>query len=134
MNIADALGAEPLPSLQTLTLYIPERDRTGKKIRSQRRWVEEAAELLADIGGGVTIMPPVEGGWLDQDANRILWERPILLYTHVKADRFLEDLEDLREFLHRLGSRTRQGEIALEFDDEFYRIRDFDASETEDPT
>ena len=29
-------------------------------------WVLEAAELLSEIGGGFTILPPVEGGWVNE--------------------------------------------------------------------
>jgi hypothetical protein len=35
-------------------------------------------------------------------------------------------LPRLREFLHRMGRETNQGEIAFEFDGRFYRIRTFD--------
>ncbi len=62
MDLADALGVDGGISVQSLTLYIPNKDRTGREIGDQRRWVLQAAELLARIGGGVTIMPPAEGG------------------------------------------------------------------------
>jgi hypothetical protein len=35
----------------------------------------------------------------------------------------------LRAFLHRLGRETRQGEIAFEFDGQFFRITTFDESQ-----
>ena len=125
-DLADALGATESPSQQTLTLYIPDRDREGREIGTQRRWVIEAAELLAKIGGGVTIQPPVEGGWYDAGANRVVWERPVIVYTHVRPKPFVNSLPRLRGFLHRLGRETMQGEVALEFGDEFYRIQVFE--------
>jgi hypothetical protein len=91
--------------------------------------VTEAADLLARIGGGVTILPPVEGGWVD-DSGEIVWERPVLVYTFIRPTEFRDLLPRLREFLHRLGRETRQGEVAFEFDGRFYRIRTFDASST----
>ena len=72
MQISKALGATGGISVQCLTLYIPDRDREGEPLEDQRQWVLEAAELLARIGGGVTIMPPVEGGWVD-DSGKIIW-------------------------------------------------------------
>ena len=85
----------------------------------------DAAHLLAEIGGGVTIMPPVEGGWKSDDGE-IIWEKPILVYTFIKPEAFRRMLPQLRSFLHALGRETRQGEVAVEFDGRFYRIRTFD--------
>ncbi len=126
LDLADELRAEQGFSHQVLTLYIPDKDREGHEIGTQRKWVLEAARLLAYIGGGVTIMPPVEGGWYDSENDRLVWERPVLVYTYIKPDKFLESLPRLREFLHRMGRETRQGEVAVEFDGEFYRIHEYD--------
>lgn len=126
MNVGDMVGATSGISVQCLTLYIPNRDRDGEEIGDQRRWVVAAANLLAKIGGGVTIMPPVEGGWLNDDGV-IIWENPVLVYTFIKPDAFLAAIPELRAFLHTLGREAKQGEVAFEFDAKFYRIRDFDA-------
>jgi hypothetical protein len=108
-------------------LYIPDRDVDGKVLRNQRRWVLEGADLLARIGGGVTIMPPVEGGWLN-DSGEVVWENPILIYTFIRPAEFRDMLPMVRAFLHKLGRETRQGEIAFEFDTKFYRITKFDTA------
>ena len=128
LDLAAILGAEPRFSSQLLTLYIPDRDRDNKEIGTQRQWVLEAADLLVHIGGGVTIMPPAEGGWLNDEKGEIVWERPIVVYTYIKPDQFRRYLDRLREFLHHMGHETNQGEVALEFDGEFYRITTFDES------
>jgi hypothetical protein len=127
IDIASSLGAEEAASKQVLTLYIPDRDRENNEIGTQRKWVLEAAELLVKIGGGVTIMPPTEGGWYDEQNNVTIWERPIMVYTYVKTDQFIQLLPELRAFLHRLGRETNQGEVAVEFDQRFYRITKYDA-------
>jgi hypothetical protein len=128
VDIADQLGAEEGVSHQVLTLYIPDKDRYGNEIGTQRKWILEAAQLLAAMGGGVTIMPPTEGGWFDEENDVIIWERPVVVYTYIKPDRFVERLQQLREYLHRMGRETDQGEIAAEFDGQFYRITQYDAS------
>lgn len=127
MNLGEELGANAGISVQCLTLYIPDRDKDGNQLADQRRWVLQGANLLAGIGGGVTIMPPVEGGWLD-DSGVIIWEKPVLIYTFIEPARFRKSLPELRAFLHMLGRETRQGEVAFEFDGRFYRITKFDAS------
>jgi hypothetical protein len=131
-GLAEFLGAEVEYSNQLLTLYIPDKDRFNKEIGTQRKWVLEAANLLAKIGGGVTIMPPVEGGWFDQENDVIIWEKPVLIYTYIKPQLFLKHLKTLRQFLHRLGSQTNQGEIALEFDGKFYRITKYNLEEKDE--
>jgi hypothetical protein len=127
MDLSEELGAGGGVSVQCLTLYIPDRDRAGNVLRDQRRWVLDGADLLAKIGGGVTIMPPVEGGWVD-DSGEIVWEHPVLIYTFIRPVHFRKWLPQLRAFLHALGRETRQGEVAFEFDGQFYRIKKFDAA------
>ncbi|HEV3121572.1 MAG TPA: hypothetical protein VGY53_06705 [Isosphaeraceae bacterium] len=126
VDFGTALGVSLDLSPQVLRLYIPNKDRQSREFGTQRKWVLEAAHLLSKIGGGVTMLPPAEGGWVDEENDRTVWESPILIYTYVKPDLFQKHLPDLREFLHRLGRETNQGEVALEFDGDFYRIRKFD--------
>lgn len=131
-DLAEFLGAQPQPSSQILTLYIPDKDRFNQEIGTQRKWVLEAAQLLALIGGGVTIMPPTEGGWFNEETQTIIWEKPVLVYTYIKPEKFLDNLNHLREFLHRMGRQTNQGEIAIEFDGQFYRIIQYDLANSGD--
>jgi hypothetical protein len=135
VEIAAALGAEEeFVSTKVLTLYIPNKTQANEEFGTQRQWVLEAGELLARMGGGFTIMPPVEGGWVnnspeDGGERRVLWENPVLIYAYVHPKEFAKSLPALREFVHRLGRETNQGEVAVEYDGRFYRIRDFDAGE-----
>jgi hypothetical protein len=128
-DLVAALGASKELSPQVLRLYIPNKDRHSREFGCQRKWVLEAANLLAKIGGGVTMLPAAEGGWYDPENDTIVWENPILVYTYVKPDLFEQHLPELRRFLHRLGRETDQGEVALEFDGDFYRINQYDPNE-----
>lgn len=125
LSLGKVLGASDQTSAQVVTLYIPNKDKNGLEFGTQRKWVLAAAEILAKIGGGVTIMPPVEGGWVDP-LGTIVWEHPILVYSFIKPEAFIKSLPTLRRFLHRLGRETNQGEVAVEFDGWFYRITAFD--------
>jgi hypothetical protein len=128
VDLGAALGADAGISSQCFTVYIPNKDRDGQEIGNQRKWVLEAIHLLSEINGGATAMPPVEGSWLN-DQGEIIWENPVVVYSFIRPDQFLGGLPRLREFLHRLGRETNQGEIAFEFAGRFYRIRTFDAAE-----
>jgi hypothetical protein len=126
LNVAAALGADAGISVQSLAVYVPNKDRTGREIGNQRRWVLEALGLLGKIGGGATAMPPAEGVWLDEQ-GQFVWENPVIAYTYIKPAEFLANLPQLREFLHRMGRETNQGEVVFEFDDQLYRIRTLDS-------
>lgn len=82
LDLARALGASARTSVQVLTLYIPAKDQNGRAIKNRRRWVLEGASLLAQIGGGVTIMPPARGGWLSP-TGKMIWEDTVLVYSYV---------------------------------------------------
>ena len=49
-----------------------------------------------------------------------------IVYCFVYPDRFVGNVKRLREFLHRFGRETNQGEVVVEFDGKFYRITNFD--------
>lgn len=73
LDLAAALGAEREVSTQVLSLYIPNKDRHGRPIRTAP-WIREAQEILTRIGEGYTTTPPhdvvvaelsgAEGSWL----------------------------------------------------------------------
>ena len=129
--VAAALGAAETSS-QCFAVYVPNKDQKGQEIGNQRLWVLEIIRLLSEINGGATAMPPVEGGWLN-DEGQIVWESPVVVYSFIRPDQFIANLSRIREYLHRLGRETNQGEVAFEFDGRFYRIRNFDAAKAVTP-
>lgn len=125
-DLGAEMGAEANPSAQCLTLYLPDRDIEGKEIGNQRRWVLDAADLLALIGGGFTSQSSIEGGWYDKETKTLVWDRPVMIYCFIKPEQFRPMVPQLRRFLHRLGREAKQGEVAFEFEGVFYRITQFD--------
>jgi hypothetical protein len=56
IDIAAALGAEREASTQVLSLYIPDRDRNGRRTNAGL-WIRKAQAILTRIGEGYT--PPL---------------------------------------------------------------------------
>lgn len=130
IDLGEILGAAEEASAQQLTLYIASKDKNGREIKDIRTWIKEARKVLTIIGKGSTAMPPADGTWLRKDVESmeeleeedVLWEETTLIYTYVDPERLERNLSTLREFLHRFGRETNQGEVVFEFDGEFFRI------------
>jgi hypothetical protein len=125
LDLGEALGATQGSSTQRLTLYIPDKDKEGRKVKNLGTWVKEARELLGKIGGGSTALPPADGTWINEKGKTI-WEQTTIIYCFIIPERFRDNLASLREFLHRYGRETDQGEVVAEFDGEFFRITKYD--------
>lgn len=124
--LAKLLGASEEPSVQVLTLYIPNKDKDGKQIKGLTKWLKDAQKVLTAVGRGSTSMPPADGTWLNPESSEIIWEKTTIMFTYVDPDSFENNVGMLREFLHRFGRETNQGEVVFEFDGKFYRIRKYD--------
>jgi len=128
LDLAAALGAEREASTQVLSLYIPNKDRRGRRINT-RPWIREAQEVLTRIGEGYTTTPPHDGGW-ESERGKVRREQTVIVYTYIKPDRFVAHLAALREFLHRFGRETDQEVVVVELSGAegswFFRIKAYD--------
>jgi hypothetical protein len=124
-ELGSVLGAAESASIECLTFYIPSKDASGNDF-DQRPWIDDALALLAEIGGGATVLPPAEGAWLNPETGLLIKENVVLTYTYVDPDRFVASLGNVRRFAHRLGRETRQGEVIIEFANRLYKIRQYD--------
>jgi hypothetical protein len=128
LDLAAALGAEREASTQVLSLYIPNKDRHGRPIRTAP-WIREAQEIQTKIGEGYTTTPPHDGGW-ETASGQLRREKTVIVYTYIKPDRFLAHVGVLREFLHRFGRETNQEVVVAELSGAegswFFRIKEYD--------
>jgi hypothetical protein len=120
-DIVAAFGGKPLGD--RFAVYVPNKDRDGSSV-DQKPWVDEALRLLSSVGGGATAMPPVTGAWLNPETQELIIENPVVVYSYVMPDVFLSRLPELIDFVKRLGKRTNQGEIALEYQGTLFTIDD----------
>lgn len=128
LNIKTELGAEEGTSTQRLTLYLPNRDKSDppQEVPNFDNWLNEARQLLSQIGGGSTAFPPCDGTWVNEQSGTLIWEQTRIVFCYVYPDRFVANVKSLREFLHRFGREANQGEMVVEWDNRFFRIRHFD--------
>lgn len=125
--LAKIFGAIEEPSIQQLTIYIPNKDKNGKQIKDLNGWIKRAQEILTLIGGGSTALPPADGSWLNTENDEIIREKTTIIYTYIDPVRFEENVNSLKKFLHDFGRETKQGEVVIEFYGRFYKIRKFDS-------
>lgn len=67
-------------------------------------------------------MPPIQGAWVNPETNQLIIEEPVVIYSYIEPDVFALRIGELRDFIYRLGTQTQQGQMAFEFDGEFYLI------------
>lgn len=121
VNIAEELGASA-GRPQRFALYIPNKDRFGKEVTDQKKWIEKAVRLLSDICGGATQMPPVIGAWLNRETDELVIEEPVLVYSFIEPVAFEERLTEVKELIWDIGEQTDQGQMAFEYDGTFYLV------------
>ncbi len=72
-------------------------------------------------------MPPAKGKWLNEETDTIITEEVVLVHSYARGGDAAneEKLVELAKFLHRMGKKTKQGEVAVVIGDVFHRIRKF---------
>lgn len=133
---AGMLGSEPEPNGTLIVLFIPSKDKNGNDLGDQEMWADAAGHLLSTLFGGATEMPTAKGKWLNEETGQIITEDVVLIHCYVRGSHLNDEgrIRELARFLHRMGSQTNQGEVAVVIGDVFHRIRRFTlAEEGEEP-
>src|SRR5437868_6953750 len=112
---ATTLGASKTEST-LLVLFIPSQDRFGNEIE-QDLWVDEALKMLGTHFRGGTAFPQGRGVWRDDAQGGILlYDNPVVIQCYTSEELLETRGPQLREFLVRLGTETRQGAVGLVID------------------
>lgn len=118
MDLEKALGAGKPATLQKFSLYLPDRDRAGAPVERFEEWQSAAMDLLADLNGGATLLPPAQGIW-NPEAGEPVREATSVVYSFIRdGERFQAGLPRLAAFLHTFGKHANQGEVMVEFSGE----------------
>lgn len=130
-NIKRTLGATYPVGASQVVLFIPDRSRDGGSI-DQQYWVDEALNVMGRLFRGATAFPPGRGVWRDDEAGGgLLKEQTVMVVSYVAPELLAPaTLKSLREFLHRFGRETRQGEVGIVINSKYYGISRYDVPKT----
>jgi hypothetical protein len=108
-----------------LILFVPSHQRDKTRLTDQDVWASKALEIMGRLYGGATGFPNLRGIWRDdEDGGKLLDDEPIMIQSLAKrAD--VEDeakLSELAAFLKLMGKKTKQGAIAIVFNDAMHLI------------
>ncbi|MBI3001679.1 MAG: hypothetical protein HYY46_24970 [Deltaproteobacteria bacterium] len=130
-NIKRTLGATYPVGASQVVLFIPDHSRDGDSI-DQQYWVDEALNVMGRLFRGATAFPPGRGVWRDDEAGgRLLKEQTVMVVSYVAPELLTATtLKSLREFLHRFGRETLQGEVGIVINSKYYGISRYDVPKT----
>lgn len=110
-------------------LFIPSVERDGSTPIDQEDWVTRALHMFGATFGGATAYPKARGVWRDDEREgALVFDDPVVLHAYVRRADLDDDarLADLGAFCRLMGRQTRQGEIGLIVDGEYFPIRNFE--------
>lgn len=110
-------------------LFIPSRARDKSRLNDQAEWASQALELMGRLYGGATGYKALCGIWRDdENGGQLLDDEPIMIQSLAKR----QDVEDhvkigeLANFLKRMGKKTKQGAVAVVFNNAIHFISNYD--------
>ena len=113
----------------SVILFIPSHARDKTRINDQSAWASKALDLMGKLYGGATGFPNLRGIWRDdEDGGKLLDDEPVMIQSLAKRDDVENPikLEELAQFLKLMGKKTRQGAIAVVFNDAIHYITKYD--------
>jgi len=113
----------------TVIMFIPSHERDKTRLKDQDAWASQALDLMGKLYGGATGFPNLRGIWRDdEDGGKLLDDEPIMIQSLAKrADVENEEkLEQLAQFLKLMGKKTKQGAIAVVFNDAIHFMTKYD--------
>jgi hypothetical protein len=110
-------------------LFIPSHARDKSPIKNQTGWASEALKLMGKLYGGATGFPNLAGIWRDdENQGKLLDDKPIMIQSLARREDVADPakIEALGEFLKRMGKTTKQGAVAVVFNNAIHFISDYD--------
>lgn len=110
-------------------IFIPSHARDKSQLKDQDTWASQALDLMGRLYGGATGFTRLCGIWRDdENGGQLLTDAPIMIQSLARR----EDVEnpakirDLASFLKRMGKATKQGAVAVVFNNAIHFISNYD--------
>ena len=109
-----------------MVIFVPSLDRDGQAI-DQDHWVDEVLATLARLFRGATAYPRGKGVWRDdQRGGALLKEEPVIVFSYIAKEALTTAaLGDVYRTLSSMGRETKQGEIGVVLDGNYYGITEY---------
>lgn len=109
-----------------LVLIIPSNDRRNKPLSNQAEWCDEGMNLLAKLFDGASAFEAKAGVFMSH-RGKPLYDKPIMLESYVSRTDVENEakLNELVQFLKKLGRETNQEAVGVVIDDTFHLIRKY---------
>jgi hypothetical protein len=110
-------------------LFIPSHARNKEQLRDQDRWASEALELMGRLFGGATGFTGLAGIWRDDENDgQLLDDKPIMIQSLARREDVSDPvkIEELAAFLKNMGKTTKQGAVAVVFNNAIHFITKYD--------
>jgi hypothetical protein len=110
-------------------LFIPSHARDKKPLRDQDVWASKALELMGKLFGGATGFTGLCGIWRDDEhGGQLLDDRPIMIQSLAKREDVADPAKigELASFLKLMGKTTKQGAVAVVFNNAIHFISNYD--------
>lgn len=108
-------------------VFVPSRTRDGKPLvqpLDHAYWRTETVKALSTLFGGATAVEGF-GGWLDEargDELKLEQNAIVGSFFSMSEDWTDDTVEELREFLYRMGRECRQGAVGFVVNGVYYEI------------
>ena len=112
----------------TVIVFVPSHARDKSRLKDQDVWAAEALDLFGRLFGGATGFPNLRGIWRDdENGGELLADEPIMIQSLTKREDVenVVKIEELASFLKRMGKRTKQGAVAVVFNDAIHFISNY---------
>lgn len=110
-------------------LFIPSHARDKSPVKNQTGWASRALELMGKLYGGATGFNGLTGIWRDdENGGELLGDEPIMIQSLAKREDVAdpEKIKELGKFLKLMGKTTKQGAVAVVFNNAIHFVSDYD--------
>lgn len=110
-------------------LFVPSHARDQSRLKDQTEWASQALDLMGKLYGGATGFNNLCGIWRDDDnGGKLLTDNPIMIQSLARREDVenQEKIDELVSFLKRMGKATKQGAVAVIFNNAIHFISEYD--------